>query len=72
MVSGLILWGVEDQSTSLIEGKKLKNELAGADFVEIEGCGHLPHLEEPDIFEWQVKQFLAKRDPNKRAEIPGL
>lgn len=72
MVSALILWGAEDKSTSLSTGNKLKAVLAGADFVQIDGCGHLPHLEEPDIFEWQVKNFLSRQDPTKRSAIPGV
>lgn len=71
LVAILILWGAEDKSTSLAEGHKLKDVLTGADFVQIDDCGHLPHLEEPDIFEWQVKNFLTNQDPSKRAAIPG-
>lgn len=71
MVSTLILWGEADKSTSVVEGNKLKAFLGNVPFVEIEGCGHLPHIEESDIFEWQVKNFLAKNDPTKRSAIPG-
>lgn len=71
MVAVLILWGVEDHSTSLSEGHKLKNALAGANFIEIENCGHLLHLEEPDIFDWQIKDFLTKLNAMKRSAIPG-
>ena len=71
MVAMLILWGVEDNSIPRSVSQKLKNALANAEFVEIEGCGHFPHLEEPDIFEWHVKQFLTKHNAIKRSEIPG-
>ena len=71
MVAMLILWGVEDKSIALSVGHGLKNTLGNADFVEIENCGHFPHLEEPDIFEWQVKQFLTQHNSGKRSAIPG-
>lgn len=71
MVSVLILWGTEDKSTSLSAGNTLKAALGSVDFVQIEECGHLPHIEEPDIFEWQVKNFLDKQNPVKRSSIPG-
>jgi len=71
MVAVLILWGVEDGTTAVSEGQKLKNEIPDAKFVEIEECGHLPHLEEHDIFDWQVKDFLTKNDRHKRNQIPG-
>ncbi len=71
LVATLIIWGLADKSVSASAGQKLKKALAGATYIDIEGCGHLPHLEEPDIFDWQVKQFLAKNDPLKRNTIPG-
>ena len=71
MVAMLILWGVEDKSIPLSVGHKLKDALASSEFIEIEDCGHFPHLEEPDIFEWHVQQFLTKHDATKRSEIPG-
>lgn len=71
MVSSMILWGNEDQSVAPSEGKKLQSVLAGASFVDIEDCGHLLQLEEPDVFEYQIKNFLAKHDPVKKSSIPG-
>lgn len=71
LVAVLIIWGIQDGTTTVAEGKKLQQALTGAKFVDIEDCGHLPHLEEYDIFEWQVKDFLAKNDPHKRNQIPG-
>jgi pimeloyl-ACP methyl ester carboxylesterase len=71
MVAMLILWGVEDKSISLSEARKLKQTLGNAEFIEIENCGHFSHLEEPDIFEWHVKQFLTQHNAVKRNTIPG-
>lgn len=72
MVPILILWGQEDQSTSLATGHQLRDALVGSTFVPIEDCGHFPHLEEPDIVDWQIKNFLKQLDPKQRTEIPGL
>jgi hypothetical protein len=42
---------------------------------EIEACGHLPQLEEPDVFAVQVKNFLFQiRNPrtNKASGVGRL
>ncbi len=71
LVAVLIVWGLEDRSVSVDEGTKLKATIPGAKFVEIEECGHFPQLEEHDIFDWQVKDFLIKNDPKNLDQIPG-
>lgn len=67
----LILWGTEDTLAPLAEGHSLGKEIAGANVVEIENCGHAPHLEEPDIFIWQVRKFLTVTSPTLDT-LPGL
>ena len=60
MVPTLILWGANDGFTPLAEGKAVKDSKPGAELVEIADCGHMPQLETPDVFAWQLETFLTK------------
>jgi pimeloyl-ACP methyl ester carboxylesterase len=59
LVPVLILWGTEDHSAPVEDANRLKGSIPGAKLVTIAECGHLPHLETPDVFVWQVEQFLS-------------
>jgi pimeloyl-ACP methyl ester carboxylesterase len=41
-------------------GKTAQKLIPGAKFVELEGVGHVPHIEVPDKFHAAVPEFLAK------------
>lgn len=60
IVPSLILWGTEDQFTPLSEAKAIKASIPDAALIEISECGHMPQLETPDVFVWQINQFLDK------------
>lgn len=71
----LVLWGVEDKVATPAEAKLLQKTIPGARLSEIEACGHLPQLEEPDVFAVQVKNFLFQiRNPrtNKASGVGRL
>jgi pimeloyl-ACP methyl ester carboxylesterase len=59
LVPTLILWGANDGFTSLDEANAIKDSIAGSTLVEISECGHMPQLETPDVFIWQVDTFLT-------------
>jgi pimeloyl-ACP methyl ester carboxylesterase len=58
-VPTLIIWGEDDAIMSIEIGKRLQSQIPGARLSEVSGCGHLPHLEESDVFTFQVKNFLT-------------
>lgn len=60
LVPTLILWGTEDKFTPLTEAKAIKSSIPDASLIEISECGHMPQLETPDVFVWQINQFLDK------------
>lgn len=60
LVPTLILWGAEDKFTPLSEAQAIKASIPDAALVEISDCGHMPQLETPDVFVWQINQFLDK------------
>ncbi len=59
-VPTLILWGVEDTFTSPGDREAIKASIPGATLTEIADCGHMPQLEAPDVFTWQITTFLDK------------
>lgn len=60
MVPTLILWGANDSFAPLSEGKAVRDSIPGSELVEIAECGHMPQLETPDVFVWQIETFLEK------------
>ncbi len=61
-VPTLILWGTED-TVPVSTGRKLQARIPEAQLNEIADCGHMPQLEAPDVFIWQLKGFLKKHQP---------
>ncbi|NMP24203.1 alpha/beta fold hydrolase [Sulfobacillus harzensis] len=56
----LLIWGREDQIVPLPYGKVLDQHLAHSELVVIDQCGHLPHIEEPDITNHAILDFLDR------------
>ncbi len=71
IVPTLILWGANDQVATVQEAEAIKASIPGATLTKIEECGHLPQLEAPDVFVWQVSNFLDRLSRPKRSELPG-
>lgn len=42
-------------------GKKAASEIPGARLVEVQDCGHIPHLEKPEVFEKSLVEFVSGR-----------
>ena len=60
LVPTLILWGVEDTFTPPGDREAIQASIPGAVLTEIADCGHMPQLETPDVFSWQITTFLEK------------
>jgi pimeloyl-ACP methyl ester carboxylesterase len=58
LVPTLILWGANDQLTSVADAEAIKASIPGSLLTTIAECGHMPQLETPDVFVWQVNTFL--------------
>jgi len=54
----LILHGAEDQLIPLAEAEAMQAALPKAKLVVVPGAGHLPNLEQPEIFNDAVREFL--------------
>ncbi len=42
-------------------GRETKAKIPNAELVEIEGVGHIPHIQTPEKFEAAVKEFLSEK-----------
>ncbi|PJF22360.1 MAG: hypothetical protein CUN56_06390 [Phototrophicales bacterium] len=54
----LLLWGEEDAITPRIVGEHIQRGIPGSKLELIAATRHLPHIEEPEIFLWQLTAFL--------------
>ena len=54
----LLLWGKEDRLVPLVYADEFARRLPGARVQTVEGCGHAPHLEQPETMARIVGDFL--------------
>ena len=59
-VPALVLHGADDQLIPIAEAELLAESLPDAELVIIPGAGHLPNLEQPDVFNDAVRGFLER------------
>ena len=56
-----LIWGVEDQTIS-ISGAETVQNLLDVDFLSVEDAGHLPHIEQADVVNPAIIEFLRRTD----------
>ena len=59
-VPTLVVHGVEDQLIPVSEAQAMHEAIPKSDLVLVPGAGHLPNLEQPDLFNDAVREFLAQ------------
>jgi pimeloyl-ACP methyl ester carboxylesterase len=67
----LLVWGTRDGAVDVKSSEPLKIALSGSRVELIEGAGHLPFEETPDIFNRLVLEFLEK-DSSSQHDIKTL
>jgi pimeloyl-ACP methyl ester carboxylesterase len=55
----LIVWGRQDRIVPVVCGEQYRRLLPNASLSVLEGCGHLPPIEQPDAFARLVLEFLG-------------
>jgi pimeloyl-ACP methyl ester carboxylesterase len=55
----LILWGENDRILGTQDAVKFEKAIVNSQLVWIERCGHVPHLEQPQITARHILEFLA-------------
>jgi pimeloyl-ACP methyl ester carboxylesterase len=58
-VPTLVICGAEDQATPPALNKEIVDGIAGAQYVELPGCGHCPPLEQPEAFVEAIREFAS-------------
>jgi pimeloyl-ACP methyl ester carboxylesterase len=53
------IWGAEDRFVEQGYGRKYAERIPGSKFTVIDGAGHYPHVEKPDLTFAEVKRFAA-------------
>jgi pimeloyl-ACP methyl ester carboxylesterase len=56
----LIIWGENDDVLPVSEGHGLHSRLSGSELKVVQGARHVPHWEEPDVFNRLVADFLRE------------
>ncbi len=46
----LVLWTSDDPTADVSEGRRIASMIPGALFTVMDGCGHWPQFEDPDVF----------------------
>jgi pimeloyl-ACP methyl ester carboxylesterase len=64
----LLLWGEEDAITPVFVAEHLEKEIPGSQISLIAGVGNMSQVEVPDVFAWQVKQFLRELTRPRREQ----
>jgi 3-oxoadipate enol-lactonase len=54
-----VLSGSKDGNAPAPMMRRMADAIPGAHYVELEGCGHLANLEQPDEFDAALRGFLA-------------
>lgn len=63
----LLLWGEDDQITTMQVAETFHKHLPNSKLVTIKNCGHAPMIEHPEWFAAEVKKFLAENSRYSKA-----
>ncbi|MDM9382846.1 alpha/beta hydrolase [Chlorogloeopsis sp. ULAP01] len=55
--STLILWGDSDNILGTVDAKRFKRAIPNSKLIWIQNCGHVPHLEQPQITAQHILEF---------------
>jgi len=60
-VPTLLIWGRQDKVIPIAYADRFVSSIRNCTFLEIDDCGHLPHVEKPDFFADSILDFLSSR-----------
>lgn len=63
----LIIHGLDDQIVPIAEAQKMHEMIPGANMQIIAGAGHLPNLEQPEVFNMVVRNFIKSIKSKEKA-----
>jgi pimeloyl-ACP methyl ester carboxylesterase len=56
----LLVWGEQDQRSSLEVAADLAQRISGSELVVLPGAGHLPQMEAAGRFNMELRSFLRR------------
>ncbi len=59
MLPTLILWGDSDQILGTADAERFRLAIANSQLIWIPNCGHVPHLEKPEITAQHILKFIS-------------
>lgn len=62
----LLLWGEDDQVTTMDVAETFKERIPNSKLVTIKGCGHAPMIEHSEWFANEVKAFLEEHSRHRK------
>jgi len=57
----LVIWTSDDPTADVSEGRRIASMIPGALFTVMDGCGHWPQFEDPEVFNEMHVDFLLGR-----------
>ena len=61
----LVVWGREDATIPLNAGELYERAIPGATSAVLDGCGHMPEMEQPERFAQIVHDFLSSGESRR-------
>ena len=59
----LIVWGTRDYVIPVKHGRAAHEQVEGSVYIEMEGAGHWPMLDDPDLFCEALTEFIESTEP---------
>jgi pimeloyl-ACP methyl ester carboxylesterase len=59
----LLIWGRDDTIVPLSAAEAYRDSIPNARLELLDGCGHFPHLEQPEAFAALTRAFLSAEEP---------
>ena len=59
----LIVWGDRDPIIPVEHGRNAHSVVPGSRLVEIQGAGHWPMLDDPELFSRELHDFIETTEP---------
>lgn len=56
----LILWGDADRILGIADAEKLNNAISHSQLIWLRDCGHIPHLEQPQLTSQHILKFISR------------
>ena len=64
-----VIWTSDDPTADVSEGRRIASMIPGALFTVMDGCGHWPQFEDPDLFNAMHVNFLLGKPVPEASQV---